>query len=87
MKKLSEDRVKVIDRGPLHMRKGASGLMEYKKKFGPLVIQREINQNNISVANDPLFDMAKEMQGNPLDRKSTRLNSSHIPLSRMPSSA
>ena len=24
---------------------------------------------------------------NPLDRKSTRLNSSHIPLSRMPSSA
>ena len=25
--------------------------------------------------------------GKPLDRKSTRLNSSHIPLSRMPSSA
>ena len=25
--------------------------------------------------------------GNPTDRKSTRLNSSHIPLSRMPSSA
>ena len=24
---------------------------------------------------------------NPIDRKSTRLNSSHIPLSRMPSSA
>ena len=27
------------------------------------------------------------MRGQPLDRKSTRLNSSHIPLSRMPSSA
>ena len=27
------------------------------------------------------------LQGDPLDRKSTRLNSSHIPLSRMPSSA
>ena len=27
------------------------------------------------------------MQGGPRDRKSTRLNSSHIPLSRMPSSA
>ena len=25
--------------------------------------------------------------GSPVDRKSTRLNSSHIPLSRMPSSA
>ena len=29
----------------------------------------------------------KELEKNPLDRKSTRLNSSHIPLSRMPSSA
>ena len=27
------------------------------------------------------------LAGRPLDRKSTRLNSSHIPLSRMPSSA
>ena len=27
------------------------------------------------------------VQNSPIDRKSTRLNSSHIPLSRMPSSA
>ena len=32
---------------------------------------------------DGLSDMARDME----DRKSTRLNSSHIPLSRMPSSA
>ena len=31
--------------------------------------------------------MPKEAWGNHEDRKSTRLNSSHIPLSRMPSSA
>ena len=67
MRKLSKCRVKIIDRGPLHMRKGASGLIEYKKKFGPLVVQREISENNVSIANDPLFDMAKEMQGNPLE--------------------
>ena len=29
----------------------------------------------------------KNRRWNPIDRKSTRLNSSHIPLSRMPSSA
>ena len=39
-----------------------------------------------------LFEVAKENNAleqvsNELDRKSTRLNSSHIPLSRMPSSA
>src|ERR1051326_8261216 len=31
-------------------------------------------------------DFALSENGNTLDRKSTRLNSSHIPLSRMPSS-
>ena len=37
------------------------------------------------------WDLKKALQlmheSNPSDRKSTRLNSSHIPLSRMPSSA
>ena len=33
------------------------------------------------------FQGTREMQGMTQDRKSTRLNSSHIPLSRMPSSA
>ena len=32
-------------------------------------------------------DMLKFVLKEPVDRKSTRLNSSHIPLSRMPSSA
>jgi len=67
MKKLAEDGVKIIERGPLHMRKGASGLMEYKKKFGPLKIYREVNLSNVSIVNDPLFDMAKEKQGNPFE--------------------
>ena len=34
-----------------------------------------------------LTQMANAYQATILDRKSTRLNSSHIPLSRMPSSA
>ena len=33
------------------------------------------------------FEERKTLGGIVLDRKSTRLNSSHIPLSRMPSSA
>ena len=32
-------------------------------------------------------NLENELKADPLDRKSTRLNSSHIPLSRMPSSA
>ena len=35
----------------------------------------------------PLFEKGRELYGLYQDRKSTRLNSSHIPLSRMPSSA
>jgi hypothetical protein len=67
MRELSGNGVRVIDRGPLEIRKGASGLIEYKKKFGPLVIQREIDRKNVSVFNDSLFDMAKEMQGIPFN--------------------
>ena len=36
---------------------------------------------------DYIVDMPQEDLEKSLDRKSTRLNSSHIPLSRMPSSA
>ena len=36
---------------------------------------------------NPLKSILKTNKGFDLDRKSTRLNSSHIPLSRMPSSA
>ena len=35
----------------------------------------------------PAADAAKDAAAPAADRKSTRLNSSHIPLSRMPSSA
>ena len=51
-------------------------------------------KNNLSVSLDFLKCMSDELmhrgpddEGFYLDRKSTRLNSSHIPLSRMPSSA
>ena len=39
------------------------------------------------MANSCLITVAQLPGKKPLDRKSTRLNSSHIPLSRMPSSA
>ena len=42
--------------------------------------------NNIPASFDELTNMAPD-KCSDLDRKSTRLNSSHIPLSRMPSSA
>ena len=40
-----------------------------------------------TLALDFLFDNLGDKHNTPGDRKSTRLNSSHIPLSRMPSSA
>ena len=51
----------------------------YDTKFDEGLIQ-EINQNKIN-----LYYCNQSTKGQ--DRKSTRLNSSHIPLSRMPSSA
>ena len=36
---------------------------------------------------DTLLQLAPAMPGSPTDRKSTRLNSSHVSQSRMPSSA
>ena len=39
------------------------------------------------IATPPVISNATENKGTVVDRKSTRLNSSHIPLSRMPSSA
>ena len=41
----------------------------------------------LAEANVPYEQLAEMDEVNPTDRKSTRLNSSHIPLSRMPSSA
>ena len=50
------------------------------------VLEKEFGKNkNIDFFLDP--GEGKSYALNLLDRKSTRLNSSHIPLSRMPSSA
>ena len=46
-----------------------------------------MSKNQIALFEDELAKMATESVKAEADRKSTRLNSSHIPLSRMPSSA
>ena len=50
-----------------------------------VVLSRDIAALGIYPAVDPLDSTSRQLD--PQDRKSTRLNSSHIPLSRMPSSA
>ena len=52
----------------------------------PLPVTQRNGENIVAVAN-MLTDDLRSADAHPLDRKSTRLNSSHIPLSRMPSSA
>ena len=42
---------------------------------------------NATLSKDDILEAIGNMSVIELDRKSTRLNSSHIPLSRMPSSA
>ena len=49
--------------------------------FIPIPVSR------MDVRDDPVAFVVDSVTPNALDRKSTRLNSSHIPLSRMPSSA
>ena len=46
-----------------------------------------VPMREISQSDTPLGHGNGKAEKNPPDRKSTRLNSSHIPLSRMPSSA
>ena len=67
--------------------------------FGKSLINRFVAPNEFKPATIEQYAKMKEIDleffkvmneagsGNPRDRKSTRLNSSHIPLSRMPSSA
>ena len=52
-----------------------------RRDDGSLAITSTANQDN------PLMDLPEIERGTPLDRKSTRLNSSHSQQSRMPSSA
>ena len=63
-----------------------------ESKFGDAVLTAVENTDLplILCSYDPkMLEIGLEiaLDRNPLDRKSTRLNSSHIPLSRMPSSA
>ena len=63
---------------------GSSNVMEqlgYKFKNDSDILKKEIDTANICFLHAPLFHPALK------DRKSTRLNSSHLRLSRMPSSA
>ena len=65
-----------------------SGLILRTKFDGAPAIYAGINPENgkFFVASKSMFNKNAKLNYTP-DRKSTRLNSSHIPLSRMPSSA
>ena len=61
-------------------------------EFSEARLQDTKNRQNSVAVEDPILQetwlkMQKQVAEVSLDRKSTRLNSSHIPLSRMPSSA
>src|ERR1051326_4687280 len=68
----------------------AAGIKQVEAELGPV----EILINNAGITRDTMFHRMTAEQWtavintnlSSLDRKSTRLNSSHIPLSRMPSS-
>ena len=67
--------------------------MQPKFEWQAYLLQLQRNMSNtLFVPSDKteiviLQKMKEKYPGNYVDRKSTRLNSSHIPLSRMPSSA
>ena len=64
-------------------------LIEALKKFHPtkIAVEREIGDNSIGKDYADHLAGKHELTRNEIDRKSTRLNSSHIQKSRMPSSA
>ena len=59
------------------------------ERFAPLHADRDLQTTNLVVhwQRKTLASWPIELRLGARDRKSTRLNSSHIPLSRMPSSA
>jgi len=46
-KEAVEKGITLFDRGPFQMRDGMEGLMEYKRKFGPMYAKRETSFNNV----------------------------------------
>ena len=55
--------------------------------FGSIVRGDASSKSDIDIMIVPMKDADTQIMKKEVDRKSTRLNSSHIPLSRMPSSA
>ena len=62
-------------------------LTELTAEIAPPRPKRQNRRSRMEVIERLLLDRIQCDRGHPGDRKSTRLNSSHIPLSRMPSSA
>ena len=88
-KRTDIDSILIIGAGPIIIGQACefdySGTQAVKalKEEGYRIIL--VNSNPATIMTDP--DMAHATYVEPIDRKSTRLNSSHIQKSRMPSSA
>ncbi|MFH1585263.1 MAG: hypothetical protein ABIB79_00665 [archaeon] len=65
MERLVKDGVKLIHRGSLHTRKGASGLLKYKQKFGQLIAHREVDFRDVTMIQDESLVIARDLQGDP----------------------
>ena len=65
----------------------ATAMSEYGKKT--LLVDADPNSvlTFLCGVENPRFTLREVLEGSKLDRKSTRLNSSHVKRSRMPSSA
>ena len=61
----------------------AAGIKQVEADLGPV----EVLVNNAGITRDAMLHRMKPEQWSAVDRKSTRLNSSHSQQSRMPSSA
>ena len=82
--------VKMMEWTETELRHPATGSIGLQVHGGGDLTSQFVRYRNIRVkrlAPDNQLTAAEQREGWQLDRKSTRLNSSHIPLSRMPSSA